>query len=148
MTFSFKLDPVLEARRRAEQAEQRAVAQIERQRLAMEQDLRRQQAAIAEGKHTLRGSLIGSIDMTGLRLRAGSSLHMLRRAQQIVLQLAGLHKQLETARGRLIEATRSRRALELLRERRYRQWKAAIEKAETNALDELAVMRAGRRGKA
>ena len=139
--FSFPLQPLLRARLRSEQDEQLAVAVLERERLAFEDDLRRRQADIAEGKHALRGSLEGAIDMAALRLRAGTSLHQLRRARQIVLQLAGVHQRIATARARLIEATRRRRAIELLRERRFRLWKKALDKAETDALDELAVQR-------
>ena len=42
-----------------------------------------------------------------------------------------------------MEASRQRKAVELLRERRYEEWKQARDKAEAAALDELAVMRAG-----
>lgn len=143
--FVFKLRPLLKARCRAEEAEQRAVAALERQRLDLEGALRRRQNEIVEEKHTLRGSLTGRVDMRNLRLRAGMSLHLVRQAQQLVLQLAGLHKRIDAARARLIEATRRRRAIELLRDRRFEQWKASLDKAETAALDELAVAAAARK---
>jgi flagellar protein FliJ len=53
---------------------------------------------------------------------------------------------MEAARAGLIEAAKARRAVELLRERRWEEWKFAQEKAETAALDELAVIAAARRG--
>ena len=52
-----------------------------------------------------------------------------------------MNRRLDTARGRLIEATTRRRAIELLRDRRCARWKAALAKAETAALDELAMCR-------
>ncbi len=143
--FVFRLDPLLEARRRAEQDAQLAVAELERQRLDLEQQLRRHQQNITQGKQDLRSTLSGEIDMRSLRLGAGAALHVVRRAHQVVLQLAGLTQRLDAKRQDLIEATTRRRALELLRERRLVQWKTALDKAEIAALDELAVSRAARK---
>ena len=142
--FRFRLDPVLKARRRAEQEHMRIVAVLEQKRLALEQELRTCQQEIALNRQELRGELSGEIDMRALRLAAGAALHKARRAQQAVLQLAGLGQHLVVARGRLIEATKRRRALELLRDQGLRNFRAALDKAETTVLDELAVQAAAR----
>lgn len=143
--FVFSLQPVLKARRRAEEELQRAVAQIERERMRLEDVLRGHQRSLVSDKNLLRAGLTGLIDARDLRLQANCARQIMRRAQQIVLELAGVYKRLEAARARLIEATRDRRAIELVRERRYEQFKAAIDKAETAALDELAVIAAARK---
>jgi flagellar protein FliJ len=142
--FKFTLEPLLRARILQEQAHQRMVAIIERERIALEETLRRQQANIAEGKQALRGHLVGPIDSTILRMHAGASLGVMRAAQRIVLELAGVHRRLDAARADLIESARQRRAVELLRDRRYLQWQAELNKAETDAIDELAVIAAAR----
>jgi flagellar FliJ protein len=144
--FRFRIEPVLKARRRAEQEQMRAVAELEQRRLALEQELRRCQQEIALDRQELRGGLAGRIDLRMLRLSASASIQKARRARQAVLQLAGLGQHLAAARARLIEATKSRRAMELLRERDLRAYRAALDKAETAALDELAVQSAARRG--
>jgi flagellar export protein FliJ len=69
-------------------------------------------------------------------------MQQLRQGQRIVLELAGVHRRLDSARIALIEAARRRRAVELLRQQRLEQWQAAQDKAETDAIDELAVIRA------
>ncbi|MDY7109689.1 MAG: flagellar export protein FliJ [Planctomycetota bacterium] len=143
--FRFKLEPLLKARRHAEREKQRAVAELERQRLDLEDALRRRQAFIVEGKAALRDRLVGDLDMPSLRAHAGSTVQVMREAERLVLELAGVHKRLEAARGELVEAARERRSLELLRDRRLAQWKAALNKAEDAALDELAVHAAARR---
>jgi flagellar FliJ protein len=143
--FRFKLEPLLRARRHAEREKQRAVAELQRQRLDLEHALRRRQAFITEGKAALRDRLVGDLDMPSLRAHAGSTVQVMREAERIVLELAGVHKRLEAARGELVEAARDRRSLELLRDRRLAQWKAALNKAEDAALDELAVHAAARR---
>ncbi len=139
--FVFRLQPLLEARKLAEEAAQRRVAEIQRERLQLEETLRRHQQGITHGKQDWREKLLGRIDLAALRLGANASLHLQRKAQQVVLTLAGVHSRLETARARLIEATKRRRAIELLRDRRFEEFKAALAKAETAALDELAVNR-------
>ena len=143
--FVFSLEPVLKARRRSEDTLQRDVAVIERERMRLEEILRGHQRSLVSNKDVLRAGLTGLIEVRDLRLQANSSLQIMRRAQQIVLELAGVYKRLEAARTRLIEASRRRRAIEFVRDRRYEQWKAALDKAETAALDELAVIAAARK---
>jgi flagellar export protein FliJ len=142
--FVFRLEPLLRARRRAEEEVQREVARLQRQRLALEEALRGYQGRISHGKETLRGALTGAIDIRALRLEAGASLHLARAAQQVVLELAGLDKRQSSARAALIEARKRRRALELLKEQRYEQWKRRLEKAEAAQIDELVTNAAGR----
>ncbi|MEE9129509.1 MAG: flagellar FliJ family protein [Phycisphaerales bacterium] len=143
--FVFSLEPVLKSRRRAEETFQRDVAGIERERMRLEEILRGHQRSLVSNKDVLRAGLTGLIEVRDLRLHANSSLQVMHRAQQIVLELAGVYKRLEAARTRLIEASRRRRAIEFVRDRRYEQWKAALNKAETAALDELAVIAAARK---
>ena len=143
--FRFALEPLLNARRKAEEAHQRIVAGIERERLELENTLRRQQLAISESKRSLQGSLVGTLNTTSLRFHAASAIQLMRQAQRIVLEMAGVHRRLDAARTELIEAARRRRAVELLRERRFEQWSAEQEKAETVAIDELATIAAARR---
>ncbi len=143
--FRFALEPLLKARADAEREKQRSFATIEGERLKLEQALRHHQSRIAEGKQSLRGGLIGTIDAPSLRMHAAASLQLMRQAQRTVLELAGVHKRLDAARAELIEARRRRRAIEILKEHRLAEWTQALEKAETAALDEMAVIAAARR---
>ena len=145
--FVFALEPLLRARRVEEESAQRAVADIQRERYALEDRIRRKQQAITIGKGEQQHCLTGVLDMTILRGHAGSTLRLMRDAQRIVLELAGLHKRLEVARDKLREDTRRRRVVELLRERRFASWKRTQEKIERDSLDELAVITAARKEK-
>lgn len=136
--FRFQLEPVLKARRHAERARQRVVASLEGERLGLERRIRGHQDAIASSRRLLREQIVGRLDVHMLRGESAVAVAAMRQAQQLVLELAGVHKRLEAARGELIEATRARRAIELLRERRFEAWRKAQEKAEQNLLDELA----------
>jgi flagellar export protein FliJ len=143
--FVFRLEPLLTARRHAEQGARRVVAVLERERLALEDQLRCHQQQIMSEKQQMRGSMTGSLDMRSLRQTAGVTLHVIRRAHQVVLQLAGVSQRMESARSELLRTLTRRRAIELLREKRFDQWKVVQSKAEIAALDELAVGRAARR---
>ncbi len=143
--FVFKLEPLLKARCRVEQQFQLAVAEIERERIRLEDKLRDKQNVLTGGKEELRDKLSGSIDVSSLRYRANVAQQIMRDAQRIVLELAGVHNRLFVARGKLIEAARNRRAIELVREKRYEQYKADEAKAEIAAMDELAVIAAARK---
>jgi len=145
--FRFKLDPLLRARRIEEREKQRAVAEVERERRELEDRLRNMQQQITAGKHDLRGRLTGLIDPGALRQQARNSLNLSRSAQRIVLELAGVHRRLDAAREELVEAMRRRRAVELLRDKRYEQWLAEQEKADVAMIDELAVQSAAREEK-
>jgi len=135
--FVFKLEPLLQARIRAEQVRQRAVGTLESDRLRLEDDLRALQDRIRGGKESLRGRLAGPVAMHDLRMEASASMHLLRRAQRAVLELAGVHQRLEAARADLKEARAQRKALEIVRERRLAEWKARQAKAEDRMLDDI-----------
>lgn len=142
--FIFTFESLLKARRVTEQRYQRHVAEIEGERMELENRLRTTQRTIAESRRSLQGNLVGRIDAQSLRVHAAASIALMRSAQRMALDLAGVHRRLEAARLELIEAARHRRAIEILRERRLDSWTSAIQKAETIALDELAVINAAR----
>lgn len=143
--FKFQLEPLLELRRRQEQQRQLALAEVNRQRVTIETKLRQQQQFITQDKRALRERLVGPLDTTALRMNASSSLQSLRIAQRLAIELAGVHRRLGTVRGELLEATKARRAMELLRDRRFAHWKAELEKADVAAMDELAIFAASRK---
>lgn len=143
--FRFALQPLLKARRHQEQTAQLGVAELERERLTVEDRIRRKQRALSSGRRDLRTSLTGHLHLASLRGHAGSALRLMRDAQRDVLELAGVHKRLDAARATLLVATTSRRAVELLKQRRLEAWQRREDRRETDALDELAVFSAARK---
>ncbi|MEZ6243773.1 MAG: flagellar FliJ family protein [Phycisphaerales bacterium] len=141
--FVFKLDPVLEQRRREERDHMRKVAELERERLALEDEIRAHRRAMEQERDDLRDLLAGggSVDLRGARMQASASIRQMALAQRAVLRLAGVHKQLLNARGALIEASKRRKSVEALRDRRLAQWKLDRSRAEDRELDDLSVMR-------
>lgn len=150
--FVFQLQAVLVQRRAVERTRTIALAGIERERLALEQRIRDAHRNVQSERAELREQLIGAndgesrlVDLRGVRFQAGAAVVLAARTQQLVLQLAGLHKRLDRAREELRQAVAARKAVELLREERFAQWLADLNKREAMMLDELATMRAGQR---
>lgn len=143
--FRFELQAVLDTRKRAEDFCRREVATLELERGELENGIRGRQQSIVDSREETREGLVGMIQPDRLRSSANASLAMMRDAQRSVLELAGIHRRLETARGTLREASRDRRAIELVRERRFEAWKTETERREQSALDEIATIRGARR---
>ncbi|MBL9147460.1 MAG: flagellar export protein FliJ [Phycisphaerae bacterium] len=140
--FRFPLDPLLRQRQREEDALKRELGALEFARREIEDRLSARQAEIAGGKASLRSALVGRLDLSTLRQQATATVAVDRLARRTVIDLAGHLQKIERARAALVEAARRRRAIEMLRERRLEEWKAARDRAETTFLDELATSRA------
>ena len=84
-------------------------------------------------------------DINAVRLQSGAAVRLAAAAQRKALELAGVLKRLESARAELLEATKRKKAVELLKERRFEEWKRDQDRRELAAVDELAVMAAGRK---
>lgn len=142
--FRFRLESVLTHRRAVERDRQRAVAALERRRAELEAEIMRRRHA-AVGEQTLaRASLVGVLDVRALRLQGAAALRHEAEARRAAIELAGVLQRLEAARADLLHASRRRKAVEMLRERRWEQWRLDQSRAEAAALDELVVMGAGR----
>lgn len=147
--FVFKLEPVLEQRRRREREQRRVVAELERKRANIEEHIRSCQSRIIQEKRDLEERLGsaragGAVDLAGARVQASASLHLTAQAQRAVIELAGVHKRLDNERLELVQRATDRRSIEHLKERRLAEWKHAQNKAEAAALDDIAVTRFGR----
>lgn len=151
--FTFRLQPVLEMRERAERGQQLRVAALERERLEVEGRLGACQDRIIEARDDLRQHMRGervegaggAVSIVAVRMQSQASLHMVALARRMVLELAGVHERLKSGRAELATAQAARKAVSLLRERQLTEWTKALAKAEAQELDELVVMRHGRR---
>jgi flagellar FliJ protein len=143
--FVFALQVVLDSRSMAEREKQRRVAEIERERLALEERLAAVQRHLADGRREVRAALdSGPVAIRDVRLHAQAGIGWEAEARRVVVELAGVHRRLERARQELLEASKARRSLELLRDRRREEWARSRRVAEDRAIDELATMRSAR----
>ena len=155
--FKFELEPVLRLRRRVEEQRQRAVAELERQRSGIEDRIRAHQASISATKRDLRQMLTGEraavqgeawgesgVSLRGARLQANAALHMVAQAQRAVVELAGVHGRLDVARLALLKAMTQRKAVEVLKQKRYEEWRSEVLRKEQAEVDEMVNARVAR----
>ncbi len=155
--FRFQLEPVLRQRLAVERQKQVALAGVERERLAIEARILEGHERFAREREELR-SILGPRESTpspgatnAVSLRAASwqasaSLAVLAETQRLTVALEKVNVRLAAARRELADAMTRRKAVELLKERRLEEFRAAQSRAENASLDELAVMRAGATG--
>lgn len=139
--FRFKYETLLKHRQMIEDERQRELAQQLRTRMIMTDQLRTMQDTIRDAKRQLGSGLVGKVDLGAISQFASFSGHTAQRAQQIVIRLAEIEKKVDAARKNLLEATRQRKALELLRDRHLAQWRAEQQRREDAELDEIATQR-------
>lgn len=144
-TFTFRYQTLLDHRRRIEDEAQRELAKHLRVRSILQDQLRNQQETIHRSKHELTGALVGKVDLTAVGRFARYSGSVAARARQIVGRLAQLEDEVAEARSILLDATRKRKALELLRDRHHGLWRREQDLRETAELDDLSTQRYARR---
>jgi len=136
--FQFRLQTVLDHRERVEDEAQRRLAQILRQRMILEHQIRRMQQDITDSRQNLAQGLVGEVDVRQVSQFAHHSIQARQRAQSVVRRLAALEGEIQQARQALLEAARDRKALQLLRDRHHREWQRQQNRLEEAALEELA----------
>lgn len=124
-TFEFRLEPLLEMRTRAEDAARRAFLACRAQ--AGECEARLLQLATPYDR---------GVTVAELRLR-----------DAYLRPIGELAEALEIARGVLVEATRERRVIETLKQRRRREFDAAEARRDELELDEANARRREHRGR-
>ena len=150
--FVFSLASVLKQRLAVERTRQAALAALEAKRVELEDSIRACQRTIEQARESWRDMLgasagpdgsVAAADMRGAGLQAAASLAGEAAARKAVIQLAGLHTHLTRARAELAQAMKDRRAIELLRDRKFEEWKLEQRRLETNAMDEIAQRMSG-----
>ena len=135
--FKFKLDPLLAHRRRLEDQCLRDMAAVQHRINLTQREIATMQQTIAQARQDLTQSLGGRIDLDAVRNFARFSQQAAARATQHVHDLAGVHRELDAARQKLLEAKRSRESVELLRRRHYDRWLALENAREDAELDDI-----------
>ena len=143
-TFRFKYEAVLKQRQAAEDQAQRELAKHLRHRNIIHDQLARMQQTVRDSKQELSEGLVGSVDVDRIRDFARYSGQVTIQAREVLSELAQIERRVATARRELTEAMRQRKAMEMLRDKQYRQWLAEQRRKETVELDELAVQRYAR----
>ncbi|MFP4145476.1 MAG: flagellar export protein FliJ [Phycisphaeraceae bacterium] len=139
--FQFKYESVLRHCQRVEDERQRQLAQRLRTQMILRNQLGEMQDTISRSKRELGDGLVGHVDLGRISGFARYSGQAAQRAREIAHRLGSLEEQISAARGELLEATRQRKALELLRDKHEAAWRKQRQRREAIDLDELATQR-------
>ncbi|MAG17751.1 MAG: flagellar export protein FliJ [Phycisphaerae bacterium] len=142
--FRFKLDPVLKHRGMIENQCQHNLAKLMRQRHIMHTQLRQMQETISRSKHQLASALVGRVDVNQIHQFSRHSGPVVLREQKIVIALAQLEVRIDAARQALLDATRNRKALQLLRDKEFRLWRRLTNVRDVARVDEITSQRYAR----
>ncbi|HWH13590.1 MAG TPA: flagellar export protein FliJ [Miltoncostaeaceae bacterium] len=142
--FRFRLDPVLELRRRREELVQAEFAQAVLAAAAQQERAVEAQSAVERATDEMRVQAAGPVALLELR-GMSDELSRLRRVVAHEREMVGRMEALADERRReLVQASRDREALETLRRRAEDAHRAAEGRREQSELDELATRRAAR----
>jgi flagellar protein FliJ len=136
--FSFRLQPVLELRRRAEDKVKHAIAKNNNAKLQAQQQLSAlgdELDALNQDESARRVSALSALILraaVAFRHKLGSDI----RAKHS--QIQSIAAEGETLRKALIAARKETRALELIREKRLTEWKALANKTEQQFVDDVS----------
>lgn len=142
--FEFKLEALLRVRREREAEAARGLATIEGRRAALETRLRQHQRTMHMQNQTMASALTGLLAIDELRGRATVAIQAGRTAHALARELATVYEHRREARALLVDAQRERRALEIIRETQYEQWRAGRRREEAAAMDDMALRQRGR----
>ena len=137
--FDFRYQTILKHREKAEQACQRALAVLMHERNGMIQRLASMQQTISQSKRDAAEGLQGRIDMQQVAGIARYSARCTAEGHGLVRRIAGLETHIEQARNRLLEASRERQALGLLRDKQHEAWHREQRRMEQKRLDDHTV---------
>lgn len=140
--YQFRLQPVLKHRQRVEEQKQVELAEAQTRRRREETELAALEAREDDAVERLeQQGLVGRLDVELLR-HGLTYLELL--GKDITTQTATVteaRQQAEQKRQDTVRAQQDRRVLEKLKERGHRRWQLETGRAETRALDEMAVTR-------
>lgn len=138
---------MLRQRERAERDEQVRVAGIERERLAIESELRGLQRSIEDERRAMAAlGAEGGATAGELRAQAAAIAALRATADERARALAGVLRRLALARRVLGERAAERRAMELLKERRLEAFRAEQRRLEDRVTDDLVMASRARGG--
>lgn len=136
--FEFSLEAVLQQRKWAEEQRQRELGVHLAEMARLEGELRRLDGSVREASEELRsGHLTGRIDLSFLAAHRRFLLATQRNAGVVLEEMGQVRVRIERARALLVEASKARKVVEKLRERRLAEWKQGVMKAEQEETDDV-----------
>lgn len=140
-SFTFRLQPLLTIRERAEEARKQALARVLGKLNEQTDRARRYDGMIRSEHQSMRaGRLVGEIDPRYLAHHRRYVNSVMKAMVETLCERAGTVQQADAARVQLIEAAKQRKVLEKLRDRRADQYRRHVDRIEENELGEMGIV--------
>jgi flagellar FliJ protein len=138
--FEFRLEGVLRHRQNIERNCQRDLAVVQSHMQQLQGELKALDAVSQQATSDLRGSrLTGRLDMNFLAAHRRFMAASQRKAMGLVQKMALVQRQIDEARGKLMEAAKQRKIMQKLREKRLARWLEDQQRHEAAGLDEVGM---------
>ena len=128
--FTFRLQSLLDIRRRTEDEIKNRIAHKNTQINETAVRLKELGEELTNMQRTQLQRRSGPTDVVSLRLSVSYRYTLKSRMAETIRFIDTLKKEREEIRGELVEARRAVRAIELLRERQFAQWKKKYERTD------------------
>ncbi len=138
--FAFRLQRVLDIRKRVELAARQELSVLNSQKNRLEEKLRDAERRRIESLHLHRSGMVGTLRIDMLRMHASVNRQEAGHARSLVLERAAIEPRIESARQVLSKATSERRGLEYLQEQAYDEWKRDCRRAERRDYFEVSMI--------
>jgi len=141
--FIFRLETLRLHRRNLEERERTRFSMVRGELLAEQANLQKLQTKHQETRSDLASNKAGDCNAGEIDLCCRFLNRLDREIANSTRRLAQLELQVEKQKQSMIEASRDRKMIENLREKREKEFEVALERGERKAVDEMVVTRFG-----
>ncbi len=139
--FDFKLDKVLGYRGVIEKQRKRAFAEAQRAIAAQREQIMIIEAELKKQMAELRARCVANVDVKDVAARRLYTSYLLSALTLANETLRSLRARLEERRRELVEASKQKKVLERVRERRFADYMYEADREEQKFIDELGTFR-------
>jgi len=139
--FNFKLDKVLGYRGVVEEEKKRLFAEAQRAIATQREQIRIIEAEISKQMAELRARCVENVDVKDVVARRLYTSYLQSALDLANETLATMRRQLEVRRKELVQASKEKKVLERVRERRFGEYTYETDREEQKFIDELGVFK-------
>ena len=136
--FAFKLDALLELRRQREESVKLLLAEKNREIIAATGELNGYYEALRELQSSEKTRRSGREPVLLLRYSVAYRYKLKSDILRIGRRIDELRSEAAAVQRKLLDATKARRALEIIRDRQFDAWKKEYRRREQNFIDDVA----------
>jgi len=143
--FKFKLQPVLEHRQKKEDIFKKELAEVKKRFESEKLLLEELKQKLFDLQSELREKQKSSFEISDIAAYSSYIDRVEGEIELKIIKLTEIAEDVKKAQKRLLEASKDKKILEKLHERKYEEFQKELERIEQGLIDELATIRHGRK---